>query len=826
MLPQRKPKHEELIVRFDRERWRSPDSDFVIGQAMIIGSDGKPAGKIGILGEAPRHGIGSMDIGLQYVLIGKHEEDERAPNGRQFRFDSFDLHRPSSQAGIIKYLCQCKGNVSVRGIGRATAGELYSVYGDECIDILIADPERVASEINRFPIESAKLCSEHLKILEHTRHVKIELMGLTDGFGFPRTFIRWAIDRWGADAVRRLRQNPYRAMGAKSVGFLKADAFYKHVGQERFGDNPKLLQMWLSSLKRQAYAGWYEIASDTSGSIWYPRARFVKGIKDRISGTANIAEDRAIQLARRGKAIAVRVDRAGMEWIADYRSAEAEEYVAGHIADAFDGIQIDWPTVDEVQAADGRLTPHHQLPAIQAAMAGPIGMLIGSAGTGKSTVLAAVVRAIVHKHGPLSVAVCSPTGKAAVVCTQKMLDVGLNIRARTIHSTLGVEHADDGSGWRFMHNERNPLPFQFIIVDECSMCDLNLIASLLRARAANTGIIFIGDHCQLPPVGRGSPLRDFIDATLPCGILTEIHRNAGTIAHVCAAIRDGNEFDGDDVLAPDAKPPRNLKFIHADKIEAVDRVLELVEAIKQQGIYDPVDDLQVLVAVNDRSPLGRNPLSLKIRDLLNPHGEQPKGSRFRVGDKVVQRANGFFKDADRKGEEHFIANGDIGRVKYIQQKTITVEFREPYRCVTMPMGKTIDGDDGGGGENGKAGGNGGDLQLAYCLTTHSSQGSQWPVTIVCIDEYPGATGRVGICDRCFFYTALSRASKVCLVVGSKHVLEKACERNFIARRKTFLVERIRENMTERNHSFLPGDDMESSTEVKTALAPDFRDLFA
>jgi len=791
-------KLDELIVRFDRVRWRADDSDFVIGEATIVNGNGKPSGKIGILGNAPEFGIDSLDVGLQYVLYGKHEEDERAPSGKQFRFDSYDLHKPSSRNGIIKYLCQCRGNMDIRGIGRETAKALHELYGDACIDNLIQDPERVSREIKRFPLESAQLCSEQLKLIDETRHTKIELMGLVDGFGFPRTFIRWAIDQWGAEAVKLLKRNPYRAMGARSVGFLKADAFYKHVGQDRFGDDVKLLQQWLSTLKRQAYAGWYEIASDMSGSVWYPRRRFEKGVKDRISGTAVIAYDKAIELARRGKAISVRSDRAGVEWVADRRSADAEEYVANHITDAFDGGTVDWPTIDEISAADTRLT-QHQLDAAKSAISGPIGMLIGSAGTGKSTVSAAIIKAIIRKHGLLSVAVMSPTGKASVVCTQKMIDVGLNVRARTIHSTLGVEHSDDQSGWRFQHNEQNPLPFQFLVADECSMEDISLMASKLKARATNTGLLMVGDSSQLPPVGRGSPLRDFITADLPCGVLTEVHRNAGTIAHVCAAIRDKRPFSGEEQLAPDETPPHNLKFIHASKQDAPAKVLELVEAVKHQGIFDPVDDLQVLVAVNDRSPLGRNPLSLKIRDILNPHGKSPKNSRFRVGDKVVQRSNGFFKDAASKQKDHFVANGDIGRIKSIQPKIYVVEFQEPHRVVKMPIGKS-----GGNGDVNSGGESGGDLQLAYCLTVHSSQGSQWPMTIVCIDEYPGATGRMGIANQNFFYTALSRASKLCLVVGDKSVMERCCKRSGIAKRKTFLAERIGELMTERNLSFTSG----------------------
>jgi exodeoxyribonuclease V alpha subunit len=249
-----------------------------------------------------------------------------------------------------------------------------------------------------------------------------------------------------------------------------------------------------------------------------------------------------------------------------------------------------------------------------------------------------------------------------------------------------------------------------------------------------------------------------------------------------------------DTLSIDAEPPRNFAFVEATQADAPAKVLELVRKIKAEGRFDATWDVQVIVAVNQRSALSREAMSAALQNLLNPDGKQQKGSNFRIGDKVMQTVNGFFRDHTKKGKanEHFVANGDVGKIVSFREKTAVVEFFEPPRIVEMPLSKAAEeGSDSNGG-NGDNGGSGGGLVLAYGLTTHKSQGSQFPVVIVCIDAYPGATGAFGICDKHFFYTAFSRAETVCYAVGSKAVLEKCLTRSFINRRKTFLVERLLE----------------------------------
>lgn len=790
-MPRPAPHIQQFTLRFDRETWRSEDRSFMIGQATLVANErGATSKKIGIKGNIPP---AAMEAGLNYVIHGTMEVHERY--GPQILVETWAIDRPTSRQGFIAYLKRCKGNAEVRGIGLATAEAMYDKYGPACVEVLRTDPERVAREVRRFPIQSARLCSQQLIALEDTEKVRIALHGMLSGFGFPRSTINKAIDRWGAAAAEMLTRNPYLVMAFRGCGFLRADAFYRSVGQQRFADDPLRFTAWMAALKRQAYALAYELASDTDGHVWYPVERGIQGIKSRVAG-AEVLPERAIELARRAHIVRVKVDATGKRWLADRRSADAEEVVARKAAEAIAESGACWPAREDVLDADLQLTDH-QLAAYGEIQQSTIGLLIGSAGTGKTRLVAAIVKAIIKRSGPFSVCICAPTGKAAVRCTQAMQANGVNMRAKTIHSTLGVESAEDG--WVFRWREGNPLPFSFIIVDESSMVDVSLLASLLRARSAGAHILLVGDQMQLPPVGRGAPLRDFVAARLPTGRLSHIHRNAGTIVKACTAIRDRRSisFDTHSSLAADAEPPRNFALVEAGRGEGQTKVLELVNQIKDAGRYDATWDVQVIVAVNQRSPLSREAMSAALQQLLNPHGkQQPGGGRFRIGDKVMNTANGFFRDHQRKGkgDEHFIANGDIGRIISFRDKSAIVEFSDPPRTVEMPLSKA--GKDVGDGPQAadSSGGNGdnerGGLVLAYAVTGHKMQGSQSPVAIVCIDDYAGATGPYGIVDKHWLYTAFSRAEKLCYAVGARQILEKCLQRSFINKRKTFLAERI------------------------------------
>ncbi len=468
---------------------------------------------------------------------------------------------------------------------------------------------------------------------------------------------------------------------------------------------------------------------------------------------------------------------------------------------------VNWPPLDAPEFAD---LSDHQREQLAAALAGPIGILGGRPGTGKTYTMARLVKAIIARHGQSSVCVCCPTGKAAVRCKETLAGSGCSaIEPKTIHRTLGVMSAEDG--WTFAHNELNPLAERFIIVDESSMIGTGLLRSLLAARARGCGVLFVGDVNQLPPVEYGAPLRDMIAAGLPYGELTQIHRNSGLIVRTCSAIVDGLPWAAADRIDLKAEDPVNLCLIPAGKHQAAAKVLDLVKQLRDNSPWDVMRDVMILTAVNKRSPLARCELNKALQPIMNPNGQGVTGSPFRTGDRVIQLKNGFLplavEKSDRRtgatdwaaadGDEAkvMVANGDIGIVAFVAEKKTVVKF-DGDRTVIVFRGVKEKAEGDGGNGNSKTDDDrsdtGCDLDLAFAVTTHKSQGSQWPIVVYCVDEYPGASGQYGVCDRAHFYTGISRAQKACFLVGQKHVADAICGRRFIGRRKTFMAETIRQ----------------------------------
>jgi exodeoxyribonuclease V alpha subunit len=478
---------------------------------------------------------------------------------------------------------------------------------------------------------------------------------------------------------------------------------------------------------------------------------------------------------------------------------------------------VRWPSMDAAAFSD---LSEHQREQLALATAGPVGILGGRPGTGKTFTMARLVKAIIAQHGQQALCVCCPTGKAAVRCKETLAAAGCtDIDAKTIHRTLGVQSAEDG--WTFVHDETNPLDVQFIIVDEASMIGLGLFRSLLAARQRGCGLILFGDVNQLPPVEYGAPLRDTIAAGLPYGELKEIHRNSGLIVKTCSAIVDAQPWKPADKIDLQTDDPINLALIPAGKSQAAAKVLQLVQQLKEHSPFDTIWDVQVLVAVNKRSPLARVTLNKALQELLNP-GPSIKGSLFRLGDKVIQLKNSFLALAVKRAKKFtrinrrtmdvdeietdapaewtteqsedgkvLVCNGELGRVIFADERKTVVQFTNPDRTVIVFRRARESNGETEESESEKQD-TGCDLDLAYAVTTHKAQGSQWPIVIYCLDEYPGATGQYGVVDKSHFYTGISRAQKACFLVGMKHVADSVCGRSFIWRRKTFMVELLRE----------------------------------
>ena len=463
-----------------------------------------------------------------------------------------------------------------------------------------------------------------------------------------------------------------------------------------------------------------------------------------------------------------------------------------------------WKEMPETTVSD------HQRDRVRLALQRSVGILNGSPGTGKTYTAAQIVKWIATRFGLNQIAVCCPTGKAAVRITSAMLHYAINLPATTIHRLLRIGKNGHGDGdWGFQYRDGCPLPFRFVLIDEASMVDTDLAAALLAACAPGTHVLWIGDVGQLPPVGHGAPLRDMIAAGVPCGELSEIRRNSGLIVEACAAIKSGNPFTTADKF--DAETGQNLRHIEADTPEeAVATLQAVLSKFAASGRFNPVWQVQVLCAVNDKSLVSRKALNRALQAELNPNGEQTKPNPFRVADKIIcvkntrmtahqlsnlHKANS--PDNYRStGNEEFVANGEIGKVVAIAPKCMVARFDEPTRLFKIPLGRVKDdADDDGGGQAGgeskedKRTGTGCDFDLAYAITTHKSQGSEWPVAIVMIDDSAGAKR---VCSREHIYTAISRGKQLVLTIGKMAALEGLAKKVSLDRRKTFLKELIGE----------------------------------
>lgn len=447
---------------------------------------------------------------------------------------------------------------------------------------------------------------------------------------------------------------------------------------------------------------------------------------------------------------------------------------------------MNWPTMTV-----DPLTPH-QVAELTKATVRHLGILSGGPGCGKTFTAAHLIKNLGETIGYDQIAVAGPTGKSAVRITEVMNSYGVPLRARTIHSLLGVLSGD--GGWSFNHNRANPLPYKVIVVDESSMIDTDLGAALFAARARNCLMLLLGDVGQLPPVGHGAPLRDMLAAGVPSGELTEIKRQKSdgevhAVIQACANIRDGKRFTCQrELVAVKAFSPQTQ----------IDEMFDVIIHSTKALQADPVWDCQVLCAVNKKSELSRKELNKVLQARLNP-SPSVHGSPFRLADKVVNTKNGWFPLVDRDKQDHdpnlqlnddgkcYVANGELGEVVRVEANYMHVRLTSPKRLIVVPRGQADESDE----EEDGASGTGCNWDLGYALSVHKSQGSEWPVVIVMVDDSGGAKR---VCSREWLYTAISRAKQRCYLVGDTEVAQGFCRRTAIDKRKTFLKERIQEGL--------------------------------
>ena len=748
--------------------------------------------------------------GRCYRFFGRTVKHERY--GLQFNFTGFIEHRAPGKAGVVEYLTR-----NCPGIGPKIADQLFEKFGERAVEELRTNHAGCVDAIPKLAMDVAESAAEILKGLEKFEASKIELMEMFGRRGFPKNAADLAIKKWGPSAARLIRRNPYLTMKLPRVGFTRADELYLDLD-----GNPQ-------RLKRQALCAWHALESDPEGHTWFPASKIAEHLKAKIGGA--VAQPiKATKLAVRAGLLSVHQDESSRTYYANRSRADNEATVAAKLLELRTTTN-QWPhNVEGVS--------EHQAGGLYDATLEPVGILGGSPGTGKTFTLAALIKRIMaadntakgwdeiqdeandsirnafddmadggsfinpelirariaSKYTPIYT--CAPTGKAAVRASESLVKNGISLKARTIHSTLGVvpiggeSEAEDR--WAFRYNARNKLPAGYLIIDEASMLDTDLAASLLSACPVGMHVLFVGDVNQLAPVGHGAPLRDMIAAGVSCGTLTEIRRNSGTIVRVCAEIKNGRRFD----------PAKKLELPTANLIHAEANTEDLqlktlmgtLEEIRKSANVDLLRDVQILCTLNKKSKVSRTELNKLLQPLLNS-ANAVEGQKWWFGDKVIclknstlAAADGICESndlsADDKGGNskddatafHWIANGEIGFIEDVQSSFVVVRFSGPDRLVKIP-----------------AKGEDCPIDHGYAITCHKSQGSEWPVVLMLVD---GSSGGNWIGCRELIYTAISRARDWCMTIGERRTIDKQCRKVSLRVRKTFLAEKTSRAMEE------------------------------
>jgi exodeoxyribonuclease V alpha subunit len=744
--------------------------------------------------------------GTIYRFYGRWKHDPKW--GDQFEFSSYVVHSFGSHRGVTVYLQKFCDN-----IGEKSAEKLWQKYGADAVRILRDSPQQVADDgvLSR---EIALGASATLAAEKHLEATRIDLFGLLNGRGFHGRIVQQAITRWGAKAPAIIKADPFKLLGLAGAGFKRCDKMWLELSL-----NP-------ARLKRQVWATVNQIRTDRDGHTWLDGTKAVQCVRDAVG--EKVAHPRnAIRCGLRAKLLVGRTEN-GRPWITLRERAEAERRIADNIKRLMSRPSrwaID-DVVESVEEGDG-LPSAHQVGELRKACGGAVGLLTGGPGTGKTHTLSFLLKATIAHYGSEKMRVAAPTGKASVRATESLRSREINdIRGTTIHGLLEVSTNGHGVGssWGFLRNRDDPIDCEFLIVDETSMNDTPLMADLLDAVPTGCCVLFIGDPHQLPPVGYGAPLRDMIAASLPCGELAEVRRNAGRIVHACKAIKEARPIEFSPRI--DLENGENLRLVECGNNEVMTKVLQIME----QGIkgFNPVWETQIIVGLNEKGNCSRTDLNDKLQKLLNPNGISHPKCRFRVGDKIICTSNtrlnivclksasshGWGKPkavylpseielakvesyVDDKGngvEPVYVANGEIGRVVAIGEKSCVASFGESKTLLRIGKAAPSATPSASRGENGETSGDGGSsdasqFDLAYAVTCHKMQGSESPCVIVCLDDAASA-----IADRSWHYTAISRASKLCVVVGSATTLRKQALRVSLTKRKTFQVEEIRERM--------------------------------
>ncbi len=690
------------------------------------------------------------DIAVGETLIVTGNYITHAKYGLQLKAQIYERLMPATASAIANYL----SSGAIKGVGPVLAKRMVEKFGDSTLMVIEQSPDKL-SQVNGISPKKAKQIASEYKKLFGIRTVMIFLTK----YGISASYAIKTWKKFGVSAQEMVIKNPY-VLCCDEIGvpFELADQIAEENGIAP--DSYERISAGVQHILRH---------NTGNGHVCLPERKVAMTGHKLVDVDSLVVGDMIAQMVEQEDLVRLTVQ--GEDFVYLPRYYEAECFIASKLS-----MMMQTENEDKLPDVNEFVTSHEQKQgityadlqrqAIITAISQPVMVLTGGPGTGKTTAISAIIQ-LLDQMGE-KVALAAPTGRAA-----KRMSELTGIEAKTVHRLLEVDFADGTGVTKFKRNEKNPLPCDAVIIDEASMMDTLLFESLLRALKFSCRLILVGDPDQLPSVGAGNILGDLIEADcFPVVHLTEIFRQAAqslivTNAH---AIVTG-EYPQLDI--------RNNDFFYLQDSSALHMAATAadlcVRRLPRTYGYSPMWDIQV-IAPTRVGAVGTGELNRILQQAINPPDKSKKefaaGSvTFREGDKVMQIKNNYDMVWEKEdGEAGMgIFNGDIGVIELINKPSSSIVIRFDDRIVEYSFDMINE------------------LELAYAITVHKSQGNEYDAVIL-----PLMTGRSRMYYRSLLYTAVTRAKKLLIILGSREAVYYMVDNHRKSRRYTNLIYLLRE----------------------------------
>ena len=657
--------------------------------------------------------------------------------GEQFVVESFTAATPATIAAIERYL----GSGLISGVGKELASRLVRAFGLSTLDVIDAQPARLREVEGIGPVRAGQI----VEAWRTQRDIR-EVMVFLQSCGVSTALAARIYSRYGKQSHDVIRRNPWQlAAEVSGIGFQSADAIATRLGVAP--DSPQraeagvLHALQLRAERGDTWAPGEGLVADASSLLGLESARCETAIETLVRDKRLAREDAGASGSLVALPHLARAESDAAALLSTLLTAPTPPVLEKALESFLSGVQASG-------SGSGIALSALQQEAVRMTVRSKVLVITGGPGTGKTTLITAVVRLFERAHA--RIALCAPTGRAA-----KRLSEATGTEARTIHRLL--EWSPQAGA--FQRNTRTPVPCDILILDEASMVDAVLFSQLLAAIPTASRLVLVGDSDQLPSVGPGNVLAELISSgVLPVVRLTEIFRQAGASQIVVNAHRINAG------LMPHQASPDDgdFFFIEREDPESIlSTVRELVTVrIPRRFSLDPHEDVQVLTPMR-KGALGTARLNRELQALLNPGGVSLErgGVSFRMGDRVMQLSNNY---------DHGVFNGDIGIVTGVDETARTVVARFDDREVRYEW-TDLD-----------------QLSLSYACSIHKSQGSEFPAVIVVLHMQHFVLLR-----RKLLYTAVTRGRKLAVLVGSRKALAVAVKSTGTGERCSLLAQCLR-----------------------------------